>query len=428
MMVGKADDGTFREIPIADVMAEFHDGPHATPKPANSGPVFLGIKNITPDGRLNLSTIRHIEESDFARWTRRVMPQPDDIVFTYEATLHRYALIPAGFRGCLGRRLALIRPCRDVADPRFLHLLLRGPEWRRTVEDRVISGATVDRVPLIDFPTFPISIPALHVQQRIAAVLAAFDELIEINERRIELLEELARSLYREWFVRFRFPGHLQTSLVEGELGPIPEGWRVLPLGDICSTIGAGTTPRRSDPSNWDEGTISWFKTGELRDGPLVDSVERVVRKPNVRLFEPPMILMAIYGSPTVGRLGWVTRTCSCNQAALALRARDAAVRQDWLWFQLQALRSHFNLLSHGAAQQNISKEKVVNTVVAVPPRDLLSRFAEQAGTWRQLSHELRFVNERLAATRDLILPRLVTGRLDISDIDLGELLPAEAV
>lgn len=84
----------WREVPIGDLVAEFHDGPHATPRPANAGPVFLGIKNLTDDGTLDLSKIRHIAEADFARWTKRVTPQANDIVFTYEATLHRYAVIP----------------------------------------------------------------------------------------------------------------------------------------------------------------------------------------------------------------------------------------------------------------------------------------------------------------------------------------------
>ena len=306
-------------------------------------------------------------------------------------------------------------------DPRYLSYLLR------TIS---IDGSSASAVPGVNrnhLHRLRVRLPSIDAQLRIAAVLGAFDELIEINERRIAILDELAGSLYREWFVRFRFPGNHQSELVEGEMGPLPAGWHVVPLGEVCSVIGAGSTPRRSDPSNWHEGTINWFKTGELRDGPLIDSVERIVSKPNVRLFEPPMIFMAIYGSPTVGRLGWVTRTCSCNQAALALRAKDAAITQDWLWFQLQALRPHFNSLSHGAAQQNISKEKVVDTVVVRPSSDVLARFAERAGAWRQLSHELRFMNRRLAATRDLLLPRLVTGRLDISDIDLGALLPADA-
>lgn len=417
----------WREVPIGDLVAEFHDGPHATPRPANAGPVFLGIKNLTDDGTLDLSKIRHIAEADFARWTKRVTPQANDIVFTYEATLHRYAVIPKGFRGCLGRRLALIRPAVDRTDPRFLHQALRSPAWRGTVEDRVISGATVDRIPLIDFPSFPIRVPSLVTQRRIAAVLAAFDELIEINARRIELLEGLARSLYREWFVRFRFPGAHDVDLVDAEGGRIPSGWRAQPIGSICSFIGAGGTPRRSDPSNWENGTIHWFTTGELRDGPLIASVERVVLKPGLRIFDPPTILMAIYGSPTVGRLGWVMSSCSCNQAALAMRADGAPATQEWLWFQLQHLRPQFNAMSQGAAQQNISKEKVAKTIVVVPPPDVLMRFADRVGPLRAASHQYYAINARLAATRDLLLPRLVTGRLDISDIDLSSLLPDEA-
>ncbi len=118
---------------MRDLMVEFHDGPHATPAPAAAGPVYLGIKNITDAGLLDLSDTRHIAEEDFARWTRRVTPRPGDIVFTYEATLHRYALIPDGFRGCLGRRLALIRPDHALVIPRFLHFLMLGPAWRETV-------------------------------------------------------------------------------------------------------------------------------------------------------------------------------------------------------------------------------------------------------------------------------------------------------
>jgi type I restriction enzyme S subunit len=189
----------------------------------------------------------------------------------------------------------------------------------------------------------------------------------------------------------------------------------------------SGSTPRRSVATNWEGGVIPWFKTGELRDGPLIDSVEHVTTASGVRLFKPDTILMAIYGSPTVGRLGWVTQPSSCNQAALAVRAHDPRHEQDWLWYQLVALRDHFNSMAQGAAQQNISKEKVAGTRVVLPPQQLRAAFAETAGSARRLGHELSSSNRALVATRDLLLPRLVTGRLDISDVDLGDLLPSEA-
>ncbi len=107
-------------VPVQEVYEGLYDGPHATPPEAENGPVFLGIGNITDDGHLDLQNVRHIAEEDFFRWTKRVTPQAGDIVFTYEATLNRYAIVPKDFRGCLGRRLALIRPNKSAVDTRFL--------------------------------------------------------------------------------------------------------------------------------------------------------------------------------------------------------------------------------------------------------------------------------------------------------------------
>lgn len=92
---------SFQTVSIDCLYHGLYDGPHATPKPSDDGPVFLGIGNITEDGKLDLTDVRHIAEEDYSTWTKRVVPQPGDIVFTYEATLNRYAIIPDGFRGCL---------------------------------------------------------------------------------------------------------------------------------------------------------------------------------------------------------------------------------------------------------------------------------------------------------------------------------------
>lgn len=210
-----------------------YDGPHATPKPSDAGPVFLGIKNITDDGHLDLASIRHIAEADFPKWTRRVEPKENDIVFTYEATLNRYALIPKGFRGCLGRRLALIRPITSVVDPRFLMLYFFGKDWQDTIATKMVIGSTVDRIPLLEFPRFEISLPPLPTQRKIASILSAYDDLIENNTRRIAILEEMAQAIYREWFVNFRFPGHENVKLVVKDQ-VIPHGWQRLSLSEIA--------------------------------------------------------------------------------------------------------------------------------------------------------------------------------------------------
>ena len=216
--------------PIKDYAIGIYDGPHATPKESSEGAVFLGIKNITDEGRLDFSDVRYVSEQELPKWTRRVTPQANDVVLTYEATLHRYAIIPDGFRGCLGRRVALVRPDPSKADSRFMLYYFLSRNWRSVVETFVKSGATVDRLPLEKFPDIPVRFPSLPAQKQIASILSAYDDLIENNRRRMVLLEESARMLYREWFVRLRFPGHETTRIVDG----VPVGWTRVPLDKVA--------------------------------------------------------------------------------------------------------------------------------------------------------------------------------------------------
>jgi type I restriction enzyme S subunit len=185
----RGDSGKlWKLVPISNLYVGLYDGTHATPKPFKSGPIFLGIQNVTECGELDLSNIRHIAEEDFATWTRRVVPTPGDIVFTYEASLHRYGMIREGFRGCLGRRLALIRPDLERVDPHFLLYAMLDEEWRREVSSKIISGATVDRVPLMNFPRFQLRVPTLAVQREIGASIRACEEFADNCSRRNHIL------------------------------------------------------------------------------------------------------------------------------------------------------------------------------------------------------------------------------------------------
>ncbi|MFN8670438.1 MAG: restriction endonuclease subunit S, partial [Gemmatimonadaceae bacterium] len=308
--------------PIQDFCAGIYDGPHATPAESSQGPVFLGIRNLTQGGELDLTEIRHVSEDEYPKWTRRVVPRDGDVVFSYEATLHRYALIPDGFRGCLGRRVALVRPNPEKLDSRFLLYYFLSPAWRRIVDSNTVTGATVVRLPIERFPSFEIELPDLGSQQRIAEVLFNYDDLIANNQRRITLLEEAARQLYREWFVRLRFPGAEHTAVVDG----LPEGWLERPLGE-CVRFRSGGTPNKARGDYW-EGDIPWASSGELTQLRLHDTELHVSPEGadvGSRMVPANTILAVVRGMSLARefRLSMTAREMAFNQDLKALICQD---------------------------------------------------------------------------------------------------------
>ena len=171
-----------KKVPIESLCIGIYDGPHATPPKSDSGAVFLGISNFS-NGRLDLSNIRYISEDDLPKWTKRVTPKAHDIVFSYEATLNLYAIIPERFYGCLGRRMALMRPDESKVDYRFLYYYMYSSQWREEIERHKVNGSTVDRIPLVSFPSFTVNLPSMATQKYIAEILSVLDEKIELNNK-----------------------------------------------------------------------------------------------------------------------------------------------------------------------------------------------------------------------------------------------------
>ena len=415
----------WRNLRMRDLMVEFHDGPHATPAAATDGPVYLGIKNITDAGALDLSDVRHIAEEDFATWTRRVTPLPGDVVFTYEATLHRYALIPHGFRGCLGRRLALIRVDPTIVLPRFLHYVLLGPQWRATVTDRIISGSTVDRVPIVSFPDFPIAIPDLPTQHGIVATLGSIDDLIENNRRRIDLLEQMAQAIYREWFVRLRYPGHEAHALVDSPLGPIPPGWMVTTIGAVASVNAESRTPRRDETIQYLD--ISCLGDRSLTPPPVVAGeaapgrARRVVHPGDivwsmVRPGRRAHALLVRPGDDWIASTGLAVLSSSQISTSLLFETVSATAFSDYLVSQ-----------EGGSAYPAVKPHDFSAGPILRPPAEVDRAFDNFVAPLHRLGWQLREASERLGSIRDLLLPKLVTGQIDVSSLELDALVDSVA-
>ena len=398
--------------PIKEVALGIYDGPHATPPEAESGPVFIGIKNVTTGGHLDLSNIRHVSEEHYPKWTRRVTPQANDIVFSYEATLHRYALIPEGFRGCLGRRMALVRPDTKKVVPRFLHYYFLSSRWRSVVESNVISGATVDRIPLTRFPDFEIQIPEIFAQRSIASILSAYDDLIENNRRRIQLLEQAARLLYREWFVHLRFPGHEHVTITDG----VPEGWEKKKIADVCETVGGGT-PSTKVSEYW-EGDITWIVPSDITKNDCLAQLdserkitEKGLRESSAKMVPAETILMTSRAS--VGFFALMDFEVCTNQGFINIIPHEDELRM-YLLFNLMSRVTEIRSNAKGTTYPEISKGRFRGMDVVVPSKPIASEFMRFASDIIQQVRHLKRSTLQLKAARDLLLPRLMNGGVTV--------------
>ena len=342
--------------------------------------------------------------------------RPGTLCITIAANIAESAIL--GVEGCFPDSIVGFVADPEKADVRFVKYYLEILKLRM---QNISHGATQDNLSLEKLLSFDFLVPHLTIQRRIADILSAYGELIENSQQRIKILESMARNLYREWFVNFRFPGHESAPLIPSVVGDIPQGWEVKPLTELCDRIESGGTPRRGNSEYWENGEIDWYKTGELWDGFLFGSQEKITvsgqLESSARLFDEGTILMAIYGSPTVGRMGLLTRRASCNQAALGLVANNSLISQTYLYFVLYSLRDHFNNLAQGAAQQNISKEKVASALAVLPPRKMIKSFDAVAEPVFAQLKTLQSQIQNLRATRDALLPRLLSGQIEVEAI-----------
>ena len=379
----------WEKVAIKDICTGIYDGPHATPPLSDTGAIFLGISNFN-NGRLDFSDIRYISEDDLPKWTKRVIPQKNDIVFSYEATLNLYAIIPEGFRGCLGRRMALLRVDETKADYKFLYYYFYSDTWRATVNENIVLGATVDRIPLIKFPDFPVELPPLETQHRIADILSAYDDLIENNQRQIKLLEEAAQRFYKEWFVDLHFPGHENTKILDG----VPEGWRKFPLEEIAPVVTG-----KKDANYGDKGG----------NYPFFTCSQETITAPGYS-FDTSAVILAGNGDFNVklyrGKFEAYQRT-------YVLAPFDHSNLFN-LYFTVQ---DNMEALAKGASGSTIkflTKGMLQKILVLTADKKILDKFNDYEENIQQKVEALKKQVEDLTEIRNRLLPKLMSGEVEV--------------
>lgn len=324
-------------------------------------------------------------------------------------------------------------------DPRFISYFLRDIDFLAYSDKAAVPGLNRNHLhqAKIRFPT------NLTEQRAIAHILGALDSKIELNRRTSETLEAMARALFKGWFVDFEpvrakqesrwhigqslpgLPAHLYDmfpdQLVESELGEIPVGWKLGAIEDLCSSISSGGTPARKNPLYWSNGTIPWFKTGELNDGPLLDADEKIneaaLAGSSCKLWPAGTILFALYASPTVGRIGILTAPGTSNQAAAGLMAKDY-FGIPFLRRVLIEAREKLQSVAVGAAQQNINQAILKSHQIILPASELAREYSRIVSSWDDQQVEIAREIRSLNLLRDTLLHKLISGELRIPDAE----------
>jgi type I restriction enzyme S subunit len=272
------------------------------------------------------------------------------------------------------------------------------------------QGAAQDNLSQEKLLSLDLMVPDVNEQIKIADKIAVFDDLIENNRRRIALLEQSARLLYREWFVRLRFPGHEHVKVVDG----VPQEWESITTSDAIEVLSGGT-PKTDNADYWNGG-IPFFTPKDATDAPYVLKTEKSVTelglsKCNSRLYPKDTLFITARG--TVGNLNLAQVPMAMNQSCYALQAKDY-LTQFYLYCALNEAVAQFKSRAGGAVFDAI----VVNTFRLIPfikpPKVLIKKFTDIAAPIFQQMDKLILQSEKLREARDLLLPRLMSGEIEV--------------
>lgn len=276
-----------------------------------------------------------------------------------------------------------------------------------------ITGAAQPKLTQEALKRVEIPFPPLPIQRKIAAVLSAYDDLIENNTRRVQVLEDMARALYREWFVEYRYPGHEDAEFVEDENGRRPAGWKYKPVSALASYVnGFAFKPEHWGQEGWPIIKIKELKAGVTATTPRCSPS---VIKPVLHI-QPGEILFS--WSADLDAYIWPHEPGLLNQHVFRV-IPNTDVHQAFLFHALKATMPRFRSLSLGATMQHIKRSALDQVFTVVPSEDLRTRFGAIAQPIHEQIINLTRRTATLRRTRDLLLPKLVSGELDVSALDI---------
>jgi len=408
---------------LSDAGVALLDCLHKTPKPALQGHPYIAIPDIR-DGRIDLSAVRRITDSDLAEWTARVKPQAGDIIVTRRGRVGDTAVVPPDLDCAIGQNLVILRSDGTHVDQGYLRWALRGPYYRQEVDKYLNVGAVFDSLNCRDIPKFEIAVPSKDVQRAIASILGAFDDKIKLNRQMNETLEAMARAIFKSWFVDFdpvraKMEGRQPYGMDADTAALFPDTFQDSPLGKIPEGWEASSIYQTSDVVYGAAFSSKLFN----EDGiglPLLRIRDLATHDPKVWTPEEhPKGIEVQPGDIVVGMDGefrahfWQGPTSWLNQRVCMFVPKPSIPKPFVLYSIVEPL-AFFERSKTGTTVIHLGKRDIDTFRLPVPDRRVLDAFGAVACPLFERLIQNESQSRTLAETREVLLPKLLSGQVRV--------------
>ena len=383
-----------------------------TPKKTLSG-VPLVTAKIVKNGTINGYT-EYIAEEDYDKWMVRGFPKVGDVILTTEAPLGEVALLKEE-KVALAQRIVCLRGKDNVLDNTYLKYYLQSGKGQKSLSARE-SGTTVTGIKQAELRRVDIEYPAYDDQRRIASILSSLDRKIELNNKINADLEEMAQAIFKNWFVDFE--PFKDGKFVDSELGMIPEGWKVGRLEDIANIVG-GSTPSKAKPEYYTQKGIAWLTPKDLSSHPAVyssrgeiDITQEGYNSTSTKLMPRGTVLFT--SRAPIGYISIAQNDICTNQGFKSLVPRKAGTC--FLYCFLKYVTPEIENKSTGSTFKEASGALMKSLQVIMPEQKVFEEFEEIVSPLFARIESLEKENPRLSLLRDTLLPRLMSGEIEVPE------------
>jgi len=401
-------------IAIGDSSIRVSDGNYSSKYPKShefleAGVPFISANNLR-NGRVVKSNLKFISEEQH-KTLKKGHLRAGDVLLVTRGSLGTTAFVTKEFEDAnINAQLVLLRADNETVDSRYLFQVVNSSGFQSQVASNA-TGTAQPQLPIGPLKRLTIPLPAIDVQRKIAGILSAYDDLIENNLCRIKILEEMAQSLYREWFVHFRFPGHESAKFVDSPLGQIPKGWQWRKVGEAFEIQGGGT-PSTANEEYWVDGDIQWYSPRDLTaestmfiEKSAAQINELGLKKSSAKMF--PAYSVMLTSRATIGAIA-INTVPSCTNQGFITCLPNAKVPLYFLHQWLKANVETFILHASGSTFKEISKGVFKGLDFLQPEAGLVQRYQQAASTVADQLLNLQRRNQNLRRTRDLLLPKIL--------------------